>query len=127
MKEEILKLFKEGKNFTEIKAITGASNGTIAYHCSPNGKAKSLRRRQINFRRNMTELKMEFGGKCQICNYNKCLDALDFHHTDPTTKDRTYHAISAIFRNCSIQKAKEEAAKCILICANCHREIHAKN
>jgi len=126
MKEEILKLFNEGKTFSEIQTITGASKGTIGYHCSPNGKTRTHVRRQKSWRNNMTELKLSRGGKCSRCGYKRCLDALDFHHIDPSTKDRTYNSIASIFRNCSIEKACAEAAKCILICANCHREEHSK-
>lgn len=61
------------------------------------------------------------GGKCCLCGYNKCLSALQFHHTDPNQKD---FAISDN-AHMAFEKALEEAKKCILVCANCHREIHA--
>ena len=60
------------------------------------------------------------GGKCQICGYNKCANALEFHHLDPTLKDFT---ISGGTR--SFNSLKSEVDKCILVCSNCHREIHA--
>jgi hypothetical protein len=125
MKEEILKLRKEGKSYNKICAITGAARSTVVYHCSPHQKECAHRRRQKHCRQHMNELKNTNGGKCRVCGYNRCLDALDFHHLDPLTKDRTYHAMSAILRSCSLEKAKQEVAKCILVCANCHREIHA--
>lgn len=62
------------------------------------------------------------GGKCEICGYNKCVDALEFHHIDETTKD---YNISH-YMNRSIDVLKKEADKCILVCSNCHREIHHK-
>jgi 5-methylcytosine-specific restriction endonuclease McrA len=40
MKEEILKLRKEGKSYNEIKEILGCSKGTIAYHCGNGQKEK---------------------------------------------------------------------------------------
>ena len=61
------------------------------------------------------------GGKCCICNYNKTNNALEFHHIDPTKKDFSLCQKN----NISFTKAKEEIKKCILVCANCHREIHA--
>lgn len=61
------------------------------------------------------------GGKCCLCGYNKCLSALQFHHTDPTKKDFSISSNAHI----AFEKALEEAKKCILVCANCHREIHA--
>lgn len=61
------------------------------------------------------------GGKCSICNYNKCLAALDFHHLDPLIKESSpTHAIHCW----SWERAKIELDKCILVCSNCHREIH---
>lgn len=60
------------------------------------------------------------GGKCQICGYDKCIQALDFHHIDPNIKS---FSISGGTK--SLDKLKQEVDKCILVCANCHREIHA--
>jgi len=60
------------------------------------------------------------GGKCKRCGYDKCIEALEFHHKDPSKKD---FGISG--KNIrSIERCKEEIDKCILLCANCHREIH---
>lgn len=61
------------------------------------------------------------GDKCCICGYNKTNNALEFHHMDPTKKDFSLSQKS----NISFARAKEEIKKCILVCANCHREIHA--
>jgi 5-methylcytosine-specific restriction endonuclease McrA len=62
------------------------------------------------------------GGKCCICGYDKCYDALEFHHLDPSQKD---FGLSSNGHTRSWEKVKEELDKCILVCANCHREIHA--
>jgi hypothetical protein len=59
------------------------------------------------------------GGCCEICGYNKCSAALEFHHKDPTQKD---FAISS--HSYSFEKMKIEVDKCMLVCSNCHREIH---
>lgn len=59
--------------------------------------------------------------KCCICGYNKCKSALEFHHLDPKQKD---FGISAKGYTRSWEKIKEELDKCIMVCANCHREIH---
>lgn len=61
------------------------------------------------------------GGKCEICGYNKCIEALDFHHLNLNEKD-----FGLSKKYISFEKAKKEVDKCILVCANCHREIHAK-
>lgn len=60
------------------------------------------------------------GSKCCICGYDKCNSALEFHHLDPNEKDFTLGANT----NISFARANEEIKKCILVCANCHREIH---
>ena len=62
------------------------------------------------------------GGRCQICGYDRCMEALEFHHLDPTKKD---FGISNKGYTRSWEKVREEADKCILLCANCHREVHA--
>lgn len=61
------------------------------------------------------------GGKCCLCGYNKTEQALEFHHINPENKK---FQISS--GNChNIQEDISEVEKCILVCANCHREIHA--
>ena len=62
------------------------------------------------------------GGRCQVCGYERCIEALEFHHLDPTQKD---FGISHRGYTRSWEKVKEEINKCILLCANCHREFHA--
>ena len=60
------------------------------------------------------------GGKCEVCGYDKCIEALEFHHIDETTKE---FAVSGSTK--SLDRQKAEADKCIMLCANCHRELHA--
>jgi hypothetical protein len=60
------------------------------------------------------------GGKCQKCGYNKCEAALEFHHLDPKTKEMNFSKMRLV----SHIKMIEELKKCILLCANCHRETH---
>lgn len=62
------------------------------------------------------------GGRCEICGYDRCPDALEFHHLDGKFKD---FGVSARGYTRSWAKVKEELTKCVLVCANCHREIHA--
>ena len=62
------------------------------------------------------------GGKCQECGYNNCNQALEFHHLDPTTKS---FGISKEGQTRSWKRVKDEIDKCVLLCANCHREVHA--
>ena len=60
------------------------------------------------------------GGKCQCCGYSKCIEALEFHHLDPNIKSFTISGKSKSFNS-----LKSEVDKCILVCSNCHKEIHA--
>lgn len=60
------------------------------------------------------------GGKCTKCGYMKCFMALDFHHLNPDDKD---FSISANY-NRKWESLVEELNKCVLLCSNCHREIH---
>ncbi len=62
------------------------------------------------------------GGKCQVCGYQKCVDAMDFHHRDESLKkfgiaDKGYTR--------SWERVRQELDNCYLLCANCHRETHA--
>ena len=63
------------------------------------------------------------GGRCEACSYDRCPDAFEFHHLDPAQKD---FAISAKGYTRSWTRVKMELDKCRLLCANCHREAHAK-
>lgn len=90
-------------------------NVIISDKITPKKRDTSSYRREV--KRKLIEYK---GGKCQICGYNRCQEALEFHHLDPSQKDFT---ISGGTR--SFESLKPEVDKCILVCANCHREIHA--
>lgn len=125
MKDQIIKLRAEGKSYSEIRSITGAAISTIRYHCSPHYRACSQKRKSKSRRKTLETFKLNSGGKCQLCGYNRCLNALDFHHKDPSTKDRKYKSISSLIRENSIENGMKEVNKCILLCANCHREVHA--
>ncbi len=59
---------------------------------------------------------------CVRCKYNKCAQALHFHHNNPKDK---HDCISYMINNgLSIKRIKNEIRKCSVICANCHAEIH---
>lgn len=80
-------------------------------------KAVAKRRKKL---REMAVQKL--GGKCIFCGYDRCQDALDFHHLDEKTKS---FGLSKDGLTRSWKKMEEEIKKCVLVCANCHREIHA--
>ena len=63
------------------------------------------------------------GGKCLIYGYNKYVGAFNLHHIDENAKE---FGLSTRNLTRSWEKLKAEADKCILVCANCHREIHGE-
>jgi hypothetical protein len=75
-------------------------------------------KRQQNIKKQSVEYK---GGKCYICGYNKCYAAMDFHHLNPNEKDYNLSK----HKNCKFEILKTELDKCVLLCSNCHRELHA--
>lgn len=64
------------------------------------------------------------GGKCVHCGYSRCMDALDFHHVGKKTD-----APSRMIRNHSVDDPRvlKELSQCVVLCSNCHREVHAMN
>ena len=75
-----------------------------------------------NWRRKIKLKALEYkGGKCEKCGYNRCVSSMDFHHLDPNEKD---FGLSGSIKSWEI--TKKELDKCILVCKNCHGEIHNK-
>jgi len=84
-------------------------------------KNQIYKRKQERIEKRRKELKKILGNKCEFCGYNKCLNALEFHHKSGKKEDH----VSRMIRDVSRQKSLKEIDKCILLCANCHRELHA--
>ena len=80
----------------------------------------SVRRAQRKRKKKIVDT---FGGKCIHCGYDRCYDALEFHHPDSNVKTETP---SYIISKWSFERAIKELRECDLVCANCHREIHHK-
>jgi len=122
------------------KGVRGVKKGARAYLCRYCGEtdpgqfvwsrfgSRSFSRckachanRSTTRYREKKRLAVEFlGGKCVRCNYDKCIGAMHFHHRDPSQKDPEWKLI----KNRSFAALKKEIAKCDLVCANCHAEIH---
>jgi transposase len=62
----------------------------------------------------------EAGGACALCGYDRFVGALQFHHVDPADKS---FALSHAGVARSLRRARQEARKCVLLCANCHAEV----
>ncbi len=90
---------------------------TYADRAQANIRAVAKRRRKVK------EMGIAFlGGSCRFCGYNRCQEALDFHHRDSSQKN---FGIAAKGYTRSWEKIRAELEKCVLVCANCHRELHA--
>lgn len=87
-----------------------------------NNSYEAQQKRGINRKK---EIIQKMGGKCSKCGYNRNFAALEFHHNDETKKDFQLDVRS--LSNRSKDKLITEVSKCILLCANCHRELHNPN
>ena len=77
---------------------------------------------RLKNRRKFIQEAVEYkGGNCKKCGYNKCQAALEFHHRDPSQKE-----FQICNKNSMSKKVKKELDKCDMLCANCHRELHAE-
>lgn len=118
--EEAQKLYDDLGNIKKVAKCLHISfdrlrNVVKSKNITPKKRDTSLYRRNIK-----KELIKYKGGKCQICGYDRCQEALDFHHTNSRNKDFNISGGTKSFNT-----LKEEVDKCVLVCANCHREIHA--
>ena len=75
------------------------------------------------YRRRVKEILVEeAGGKCRVCGYDIYIGALHFHHLDPSLKR---FQVSRAGTTPALRAMREEARKCVLLCANCHAEVEA--
>ena len=86
------------------------SRREVCKRCIDRQRRRYLKRRCVEY----------LGGKCKICGYDRSVAAMHFHHQDE--KQKTFE-ISARLR-WSWNTVRKELDKCILICANCHAELH---
>lgn len=85
-------------------------------------RAEYLKKAVAERRRRLRDMALEYkGGKCNLCGYKKCKWALVFHHIDPKKKE---FGLSVRGLTRSWEKTKAELDKCILVCSNCHFEVH---
>lgn len=109
----------------EIQRVC-STHGLAQFRRDINGSYRCLRCRaeRVKARRRRIKeiLVAEAGGRCVVCGYERCLRALGFHHLDPASKE-----FGVAFRGAtrSLARARFEAAKCVLLCANCHMEVEA--
>ena len=73
-------------------------------------------------KRSKSKMVAAMGGKCQICGYDKCEEALEFHHINPNEKEFSFGKLRANPQG--VNTLIEELKKCIMLCSNCHKEVH---
>lgn len=100
------------------------------FHLKKNGsvifsECKKCRRAKVN--RERREVKIQvieyMGGKCAHCELIDIPEVYDLHHVDPSKKE--YNIALLLRRKYTLEQLFQELAKCILLCANCHRKVHA--
>ena len=124
--------YKESKSSRKTALYFGVGKTTVLdYLKTPEEKrqiekekSKKNVERVKKRRRDLKKMAVDYkGGCCERCGYDKCIEALEFHHKDPNEKD---FGIAHKGHTKSWEKIKKEVDKCILVCSNCHREIHAE-
>lgn len=106
---------KKTKSISEFTSwVNSSGNRKPQSYCITCSKLK-----RNEFKKLAVELK---GGKCVICNYDKCLGALEFHHIDSKTKESEISTLTS--KKASLDVLVKELEKCVLLCNRCHREVH---
>ncbi len=126
---------KQDKTLDQFYKKTRNKNG-LDYKCIDCWKAykkqfcqkhsKKFTEKTISFRKELQDYvdSIKMNG-CVKCGYKKCLKALVFHHVRPNTKSSS---ISNLVTRCAKKDIiKQEIDKCILLCQNCHHELHDAN
>lgn len=88
-----------------------------------NGESVKQKKRSVENTKSMRARYQEWKSEqsCVLCGED-AVECLDLHHLDPSEKDDT---LQRIISHGSWRKIEEEIAKCIVVCANCHRKIHS--
>jgi len=97
---------------------TFVRRGTDGFRCRL-CRTGAVQRRRCEIKRILVA---EAGGACALCGYDRTLGGLHFHHRDPAQKA---FALSRQGVTRSLDAARAEAAKCVLLCSNCHAEVEA--
>ena len=118
MSDTGLQCKKCSKNLTGRQTLYCSNKCRLAFTRNYAKQNLEARTRRTNLKLKAVLLK---GGKCCLCGYGKCLASLEFHHLDPALKDASSNRGMASLPE---KKFLAEIEKCILVCANCHREIH---
>lgn len=119
LSEDIHRLHKMGYSYNKIKEQLGCSKGTIAYYLGDGQKEKTVtrtRKLRNTIRQHIQDVKQ--GQVCIDCREDYPYWILEFDHIndDKLFTIGQFQAVTA-----SLDKIKEEIAKCEIVCANCHK------
>lgn len=111
---------KESKALDEFPKHPQHKDGynSVCKKCMQKSNKKCRLNKKIHFIKKM-------GGECTNCKIKLTENnwsIFDFHHIDPSQKEVSWSTL----RNWSNDKIEKELNKCTLLCANCHRLLHAK-
>ena len=147
-KEKLQQLLDDGKSIREIAKIYNKGYSTVRHWMKKydlkskneqfhkiyfteedleikrlrhNKKTTEVNRRRA-FKRKAELIEEMFDGGCVCCGYNRCITALEFHHLNP--KNKSFGLDVAKIGQINYDSFKEEAEKCVILCSNCHREVH---
>lgn len=111
----------EGKRHSQCKECRRkADNKRYAEDIKRRESIKAVHKNQVNYiRKYVQDIKKQ--SKCTICGEDRWY-VLDFHHL----QDKSFTIANKISEGCSLETMKSEIEKCIILCANCHRELHYK-
>lgn len=113
-------LFITCKKHGKQKHVAEKRNASYTYYRCVKCRSEAVQRRRRKLKVKAVAYK---GGECELCGYNKCDAVLEFHHRDPSQKD---FGISNGGCTWGWEKIKTELDKCVMLCANCHRELHCE-
>lgn len=119
LQQKILGKRHEGLSYRAIAKALSCSDSTVRYWLKAGVKEQAVARNRARKRAYFSKLKSEYGAQCAVCGYDRCPEALEFDHVCPHEKVRRVSASG------SLEHAKREAEKCLLLCCRCHRERHA--
>jgi len=104
----------------EFETIKFGGRREYCFNCLPSEGLNAPQRKTL-IRQVLKRKTLEYkGGKCSICGYNKCIGALQLHHKNPNEKEFNLSS----YQSTKWTDYKKEAEKCIILCANCHAELH---
>lgn len=108
---------------SEFKTIKFGGRREYCFNCLPSEGLNPAERKTM-IRQVLKQKTLEYkGAKCNLCGYNKCIGALHLHHLDPSKKSFNL----SCYKSTKWLDYKNEADKCIVLCANCHSELHWGN